>query len=686
MQSLDVEAIGVQSLQYSTDGGVTTFDVPGTNSISVAQGATVTFTAQPDPTDAGWPAGQLTWINATAGATVGQATQTYLTTGGPNTVTVTCGSSSQSVDVTVVNVGSLQYSLDEGLTYQAVPDTLYVPNGQDIYFEAISNPTNVVWPTGNPVWTSTGVTITVPDPDNHPEIAIASFSTVSGDIAMQSQASPEKTIARNRFKANRSQLITSTTGINTTVECGNSLTETIVPVSVSDMQYSLDGGITYSDVTGTIYIPTGKTINFKALSSETGGNWPNGILPNWKLPDNTHSKTDKLQYTFNIDSQSDTDYKTVSVTLGNATPLAANIVTFSITGLSVANASQIDNSDWGTIKQDTGNVDIYVTLTQNIQNIPDGVITWTGGNALQGEPLHRTVSKSVSTTTQITASAGNVTKSIMIWVIWGSVTINTTSIPAGAIAFPRHGTLLATQTGPLDWTDEDGEVHTTLRYVAEGLITPSGINRIIGGEWNFTRMIMPHDWNLYVEVLPYDFINTWRTDSASYVNSIPGSNDTIYDTDSPECGPGLSNIEAFEVNENFYEYITWNGVLSSDQAYFNYKAFVTDHVVANYYNTNGLSQIVPLPGDDDLISGTVFYNGVGLKDVTVTVGDHTAITGSDGTYRITGISPGTYVVSAALGGYTITAIENPVTIEHKVGQTNVACGHLVNISFTATMP
>lgn len=73
------------------------------------------------------------------------------------------------------------------------------------------------------------------------------------------------------------------------------------------------------------------------------------------------------------------------------------------------------------------------------------------------------------------------------------------------------------------------------------------------------------------------------------------------------------------------------------------------------------------------ISGNVSVGGVRLSGVTVTAGGVSALTGTDGTYRLTGLPAGSYSVSAARLGYTLSAAQGVTVGPDRAG-----------INFTAT--
>jgi hypothetical protein len=63
------------------------------------------------------------------------------------------------------------------------------------------------------------------------------------------------------------------------------------------------------------------------------------------------------------------------------------------------------------------------------------------------------------------------------------------------------------------------------------------------------------------------------------------------------------------------------------------------------------------------INGRVTQGGAGVDGVAVTAGDRSALTGSDGSYRIADLDPGTYVVRPSRTGYQFTPMERTVLVD-----------------------
>ncbi len=194
--------------------------------------------------------------------------------------------------IAVVGVGGISYKIGGG-SYQPVPDPLVVAKGTTVTFKASPNPSGASWPSGKPVW---------------------------GGTSGASGTGETKTVTFNTAS-------TSTTNYKTvTAECGNTVTENVLVVEVDKIQYddpydNPDGGL--KDVTGTIYIYKGDTVDFKAIPNPSGASWPSG-KPVWGGTSGASGSGETKTVTFNTASTGATDYKTVTAECGNT--VTANVV------------------------------------------------------------------------------------------------------------------------------------------------------------------------------------------------------------------------------------------------------------------------------------------------------------------------------------------------------------------------
>lgn len=70
----------------------------------------------------------------------------------------------------------------------------------------------------------------------------------------------------------------------------------------------------------------------------------------------------------------------------------------------------------------------------------------------------------------------------------------------------------------------------------------------------------------------------------------------------------------------------------------------------------------PVGQDTPTISGTVLYDNLPLRSVTISAGTFSTTTGADGTYALSGLEPGNYAVTASKPGYTFTPSLREVTV------------------------
>jgi len=250
-QSITVTAVGIDHVEYSTNAGNSYQNPPTAGSLVVSVGSTVRFKAFADPTGATWPDGKPTWSDAASGS--GETTDVTFLIPGTYTVTATCGTSSQTVWVEVIGVQSLQYSLDDGVSYTDVGDTLYVPKGATVTFQAKIDPSDASgWPANEPTWTGATAGLIA-------GTASETFDTTGGPYAV-------------------------------TVSCGtDSKTINVYVVGVKSLQFSIDGGCYFQDVPaiGDIILPVGANVTLRAITDPTNANWPDE-QPVWTM--NTSAK------------------------------------------------------------------------------------------------------------------------------------------------------------------------------------------------------------------------------------------------------------------------------------------------------------------------------------------------------------------------------------------------------------
>ncbi len=103
--------VGVEKIQYDKSGTWT--DVP--DLLIIAKGATVSFKALPDPSDASWPSNKPVWGGSAGASGIGEIKSVTFNTTSINatdykTVTATCGTSSVEAKTIVVEVKDVTFS------------------------------------------------------------------------------------------------------------------------------------------------------------------------------------------------------------------------------------------------------------------------------------------------------------------------------------------------------------------------------------------------------------------------------------------------------------------------------------------------------------------------------------------------------------------------------------------------
>jgi hypothetical protein len=101
---------------------------------------------------------------------------------------------------------------------------------------------------------------------------------------------------------------------------------TIKP-KVQKIQYQEPGSSNYTDVTGTLYVLKGTTVNFKAIPYPNNATFPAG-QPFWSGSSGAAGSGQLNSVTFNSVSSSPTDYKTVIAS--NGTPVSINVVVYEL--------------------------------------------------------------------------------------------------------------------------------------------------------------------------------------------------------------------------------------------------------------------------------------------------------------------------------------------------------------------
>ncbi len=212
MKTGNLKVVGVASL-LPNEG--TEFDDGDNNNdtktfvVSKAASGEVTVTATPNPniSEANLPVGCAGEWTLSGGTGTGKLQRTVSkTTAGTTTLTCTCGTSSKTTKIIVVEVASpLQYKIGSG-AYANVTGTIIVVKGTTVDFKAFSSPSGVTWPSGKPVWGGT------------------SGASGTGD---------NTTLGESKKSVTFDTASTSSTDYKTvTAECGNTVTANVLVVEI----------------------------------------------------------------------------------------------------------------------------------------------------------------------------------------------------------------------------------------------------------------------------------------------------------------------------------------------------------------------------------------------------------------------------------------------------------------------
>lgn len=98
---------------------------------------------------------------------------------------------------------------------------------------------------------------------------------------------------------------------------------------VQKIQYQEPGTSNYIDITNTLYVLKGTTVNFKAIPFPNNATFPSG-QPTWSGTSGASGTGQTKSVTFNTISSSTTNYKTVIAS--NGTPITVNVVVYELTG------------------------------------------------------------------------------------------------------------------------------------------------------------------------------------------------------------------------------------------------------------------------------------------------------------------------------------------------------------------
>jgi hypothetical protein len=244
----------------------------------------------------------------------------------------------------------------------------------------------------------------------------------------------------------------------------------------------------------------------------------------------------------------------------------------------IENATQTNvtgTKNWAAIKKSTDDVIVEATTTPSTEGCWSQ-ISWSGdsGDAVPGKPNQRKLSRSASKKLHVQASLGGVSDSVDVWILWATVTNNTSNTtPANAVQFGSR----YDGTENLGARSYDSGKAAVGKIVPEAVITPAGVHDVVKSGWEFKRERMTHDWNDGAKDSEgegsTDYWNTtWIDDTsfASFQKLTPDSTDKIYDRDAPNMTSfGSTDAESYN---NFREWIKWGGDDCSDKAEWHWQA------------------------------------------------------------------------------------------------------------------
>lgn len=224
--------------------------------------------------------------------------------------------------------------------------------------------------------------------------------------------------------------------------------------------------------------------------------------------------------------------------------------------------------NWAAVKA-TGE---YVILKANVYPaVPEehmaGLITWSNGDPVEGQPLHRKVSKSTAAKTTVTATCGGVQDYVDVWIIWSTVEFRTGKdkektpwiSPSNigndrSFASGHGGNTLGALCDEVDLV----EVHIVDKM--EGLVQlqPTGVHQVVTGGWDIKRWVT---YRLGQNGTLGDTVSRSDDMTNDDEDLTPDSNDQIFVIDEPRIFGSINHT--FERYESFTEYVHWNTQLAS---------------------------------------------------------------------------------------------------------------------------
>jgi hypothetical protein len=220
-----------------------------------------------------------------------------------------------------------------------------------------------------------------------------------------------------------------------------------------------------------------------------------------------------------------------------------------LTGLTVvSNATQVSGTNWAAVKATNGYVFIEATLNQNTTNAAK-LIKWTGGEAVEGNPFQRKVTKAESAKTLVTASMGTNTLGLNVWIAWASFTKFNNTGPKDSdsdVEPPYFGTTDTLANGTL--------MQVTITPSGFGVFTNVGYDIKRTLEWGVWYLDSIFGWQQAVHHGPGDNDDNTNTDE----DLTPSAQDHIYSADWPGFTLSTAGADEGVMKASFVEWVTIN--------------------------------------------------------------------------------------------------------------------------------
>lgn len=221
---------------------------------------------------------------------------------------------------------------------------------------------------------------------------------------------------------------------------------------------------------------------------------------------------------------------------------------------------------WAAVKN-TDYVVVKAVLDPDVNEtaIPDGFITWTGGESVSGHPLQRRVSKQTAAHTPVIASCGSSSATGDVWIVWANLEIKMSgTTPPNAAQF--GGDYDATENLGAQSYTRNGYNWAAGKVIPTGSLTPSGVHNVISNGWDIKREFWRHDFKDGA-VWSGRWETSWANDSFTPEDKKrfhPDSDDQIYDFDGPDIGNFTGVTDSCERYDNFRQWVEWNSIQCSD--------------------------------------------------------------------------------------------------------------------------